>query len=144
MRLYELFAEKGYHTSIATTFGLDFDAYESIVLSRLRGAGCRNNIVVADNRMLTHALSGDFDLPRYAGTHYTISGAGSSGLFHPKLLLQLGRRRGRLIVGSANLTPSGIAGNLEIIGHDFLPGRRHWGASANFAGVGLCFEVYLG
>ena len=116
MRLYELFAEKGYHTSIATTFGLDFDAYESIVLSRLRGAGCRNNMVLADNRMLTHALSGAFDLPRYAGTHYTISGAVSSGLFHPKLLLQLGRRRGRLIVGSANLTPSGIAGNLEIIG----------------------------
>ncbi len=116
MRLYELFAEKGYHTSIAATFCLDFDAYETIVLPRLRGAGCRNNIVVADSRMLTHALSGAFDLPRHAGTHYTILGAASSGLFHPKLLLQLGRHRGRLIVGSANLTSSGIAGNLEIIG----------------------------
>ena len=115
MRLYELFAEKGYHTSIATTFGLDLDAYESIVLSRLRGAGCRNNIVVADGRMLTHALGGTFDLPRCAGTHYTISGAVASGVFHPKLFLQLGRRCGRLIVSSANLTPSGIAGNLEII-----------------------------
>ena len=116
MRLYELFAEKGYHTSIATTFGLDFDAYESVVLSRLRGAGCRNNIVIADARMLNHALSGTFDLPRFAGTHYTVSGAASSGIFHPKLLLQFGRRRGRLILGSANLTPSGIAGNLEIVG----------------------------
>ncbi len=115
MRLYNLFAEKGYHTSIATTFGLDFDTYESIVLSRLRGAGCRNNLVVADGRMLTHALSGTFDLPKYAGTHYTISPSVASGIFHPKLFLQLGQSCGRLIVGSANLTPSGIAGNLEII-----------------------------
>jgi hypothetical protein len=115
MRLYERFAEKHYHTSLATTFGIDFDAYESIALSRLRGAGCRNNLVIADSRMLTHALGGASDLPRRAGTYYTISGAQSSGVFHPKLFLQLGRKRGRLIIGSANLTPSGLAGNLEIV-----------------------------
>ena len=37
MRLYERFADKGYHSSIATTFGIDFDAYENIVLPRIRG-----------------------------------------------------------------------------------------------------------
>ena len=58
MKLYEQFAEKNFHTSVATTFGIDFDAYESIVLPRLRGAGCRNNIVIPDSRMLTHALDG--------------------------------------------------------------------------------------
>jgi hypothetical protein len=26
MKLYERFAERGYHTGIATTFGIDFDA----------------------------------------------------------------------------------------------------------------------
>ena len=36
MRLYEQFAEKNFHTSVAATFGIDFDAYESIVLPRLR------------------------------------------------------------------------------------------------------------
>jgi len=116
MRLYERFADKGFHTSVTTTFGIDFDAYESIALSRLRGAGCRNNLVIADSRMLTHALSGASDLPQRAGTHYTVSGANAAGVFHPKLFLQFGRRSGRMIIGSANLTPSGLAGNLELVG----------------------------
>jgi hypothetical protein len=115
MILYERFADKGYHTSVATTFGLDFDAYESIVLPRLRGAGCRNNIVIPDNRMLTHALAGASVLPRHAGRLYTVSGATARGAFHPKLFLQVGRRGGRLIMGSANLTASGLAGNLELV-----------------------------
>lgn len=115
MRLYERFADKNFHTSVAITFGIDFDTYETIVLPRLRGAGCRNNLVVADNRMLNHALGGASELPQRAGTHYTVSGANAAGVFHPKLFLQFGRRGGRLIIGSANLTPSGLAGNLEVI-----------------------------
>ncbi|KKJ78001.1 hypothetical protein WH95_06245 [Kiloniella litopenaei] len=115
MRLYERFADKGYHTSIATTFGINFDAYENIVLPRLRGAGCRNNILLADRRMLTHALDGASPLPRQAGKLYTVEGAAAQGLFHPKLFLQVGRKAGRLIIGSANLTAAGLAGNLELV-----------------------------
>ncbi|MCY4559687.1 MAG: hypothetical protein OXF79_25635 [Chloroflexi bacterium] len=116
MRLYEQFAEKSFHTSVAATFGIDFDAYESIVLPRLRGAGCRNNIVIPDSRMLTHALEGASALPKHAGQLYTVNGASAQGVFHPKLFLQFGRRGGRLIVSSANLTASGLAGNLELVG----------------------------
>ena len=116
MKLYQQFAEKGYHTCIVTTFGLDFDTYETVVLPRLRGAGCRNNIVVADGRMLTLALDGRSSLPARAGSHYTVSGVrGNGGVFHPKLFLQVGRDRGRLMVGSANMTAAGLAGNLELI-----------------------------
>ena len=116
MRLYKQFAEKDFHTSVATTFGVDFDAYENIVLPRLRGAGCRNNIVIPDSRMLTHALDGASALPKHAGQLYTVNGASARGAFHPKLFLQFGRRGGRLIVSSANLTASGLAGNLELVG----------------------------
>lgn len=116
MKLYERFADKEFHTSIATSFGIDFDAYENIVLSRLRGAGCRNNLVLADGRMLTHALCGESALPHHAGRLYTINGIGAPGVFHPKLFLQAGRRRGRLIVSSANLTTPGLGGNLELAG----------------------------
>ncbi len=115
MRAYERFADKGYHTSIATSFGIDFDAYENIVLPRIRGAGCRNNMVITDSRMLTHALGGASALPRQAGKLYSVAGAPSAGLFHPKLFLQLGRKGGRLLIGSANLTAPGLAGNLELV-----------------------------
>lgn len=116
MRLYELFAEPGFHTSISTTFCIDFDAYENIALARLRGGGCRNNIVVADRAMLALALSDGSPLPRHAGRLYTVTGASARSVFHPKIVLQLGRQKGRMIVSSANLTASGMAGNLEVGG----------------------------
>ncbi|MBB5052719.1 hypothetical protein HNQ36_002693 [Afipia massiliensis] len=118
MKLYEKYSEGGYHSSIASTFNVDFDAYETIVLSRLRGTGCRNNMLLCDSRMVTASLDGAFRLPRYAGRLYSVSGAQgerAGGVFHPKLLIQLGRQKGRLLIGSANLTASGIAGNLEIV-----------------------------
>ncbi len=116
MKIYERFADKGYHSSILTTFGVDFSAYENIVLPRLRGAGCRNNIVIPDARMLTHALTDISTLPRHAGKLYTVAGATARQVFHPKLFLQVGRKGGRIMVGSANLTSSGLAGNLELVG----------------------------
>ncbi len=116
MKLYERYGDSGFHTCIATTFGVDFDAYENIVLPRLRGAGCFNNVLLADGRMLTYALDGASPLPRYAGRHYTIASVLAKGVFHPKITLQLGRRSGRLIIASANMTVPGLAGNLELAG----------------------------
>lgn len=116
MKLYERFGDKGFHTSIMTTFGVDFAAYESIVLLRLRGAGCYNNLLLADARMLTYALDGASTLPCHAGRHYTVSPATATGVFHPKITIQLGRRSGRLMIASANATASGLAGNRELAG----------------------------
>ena len=116
MKLYELFAEPGYHSSIVTTFGIDFDAYENIALARLRGARCRNNLLIADSGMLSLALDGSSPLPRHAGRLYTVTGARARSVFHPKIVLQLGRDKGRMIVSSANMTASGMAGNLEVAG----------------------------
>lgn len=116
MKLYERFADREFHTSIVTSFGIDFDAYENIVLPRLRGAGCRNNLVLVDGRLLTHALCGASALPHHAGRLYTIHGVGATGVFHPKVVVQTGRRRGRMIVSSANLTTPGLGGNLELAG----------------------------
>jgi hypothetical protein len=116
MKLYELFGERGFHTSIVTSFGVDFDAYENVVLSRLRGAGCHNNMLLVDRNMLGLALEEGSAPPRFAGRRYTATGAPTSKLFHPKIILQLGRTKARLLVSSANMTSSGLAGNLEVAG----------------------------
>jgi hypothetical protein len=42
MKLFNHFAADGFHTSIVSTFSVDFDAYEAIALPRLRDAGCNN------------------------------------------------------------------------------------------------------
>lgn len=116
MKLYEKFADRGFHTTIITTFGVDFDAYENIALSRLRGSGSHNNILVVDQRMLAQALSSSSAVPQFAGRLYSVLGVAAKGVFHTKIILQLGRRQGRLIIGSANATASGLAGNLELLG----------------------------
>ncbi|KVL96225.1 hypothetical protein [Burkholderia stagnalis] len=116
MKLFNSFAETGYHTTIVTTFGVDFAAYESIALPRLREAGSTNNVLVADARMLVQAMEGGFRRPRFAGRRYSVVGIQPAGVFHPKLILQLGSVSGRLLVTSANMTAAGLAGNLEVIG----------------------------
>lgn len=116
MKLFTWFATGGFHTSIVSTFGLDFEAYEAMALPRLRDAGCNNNIVVADARMLVQALSDEARRPKFAGRRYSVVGAHAAGVFHPKVILQLGKASGRLLVGSANMTAAGVAGNLEVVG----------------------------
>ncbi len=116
MKLYEYYGKSGFHTCIATTFGIDFDAYENVIFSRARGAGCHNNLLVPDGRMLSLALDGNSSLPRHAGRLYSVTGATAKGVFHPKVTLQLGRSGGRLIISSANITSAGLAGNLELGG----------------------------
>lgn len=114
MKLYERFGLGGYHTSIATTFSIDFDAYETIVLPRLKGSGCNNNLLITDEQMLGQALSGASTLPKHAGILYTVTSLHAKGVFHPKLFVQLGRKKGRIFVSSANMTTPGLAGNLEL------------------------------
>jgi hypothetical protein len=67
MKLYEAFQDTGFHTTIMTTFCVEFDAFESIVLSRLRGAECRNVMLVCDADMLGLALADETNRPKLAG-----------------------------------------------------------------------------
>lgn len=116
MKLFDCFSASGYHTSLVTTFGVSFPAYELIALSKLRAAGCVNNVLVADSCMLVQALNDPAGHPTVAGRQYSVVGAQASGVFHPKLVLQLGKASGRLIVASANMTAAGMAGNFEVAG----------------------------
>ncbi len=84
--------------------------------SRFRGAGCLNNLLVVDAGMLGLALKSQRQLPKHAGRTYTATPARVRGVFHPKIVLQLGWTSARMIVSSANATAAGLAGNLEVAG----------------------------
>ena len=115
MKLYEAFQTPGFHTAVMTTFGVEFDAFESIALARFHGAGCRNLMLICDSGMLSLALAGTARTPKSAGVAYLVAKARAAGVFHPKIVVQIGKDRGRLIVASANATAPGLAGNLEIV-----------------------------
>lgn len=108
-------AGSGFHSAFATTFATEFAAFEELLVPQLMAVGCRNIGLVCDARMATLALSDGSALPRHLGRAYGLySPPVSQGLFHPKIILQLGRDRGRAFISSANLTAAGLGGNVEI------------------------------
>lgn len=105
-----------FHTAIATTFAIEFAALEEVMLPQLMMSGSTNLLVIADRRMASMSLSDGSQMPVQLGRDYELySPAIGAGVFHPKILLQIGRRSGRLFVGSANITAAGLAGNAETV-----------------------------
>jgi hypothetical protein len=114
MKYFEAFGEGGFHSAFMTTYSFGSLAFEDIPFPKLRGAGCRNITVLADRAMVNQAFS-EFGPPRFAGTSYHLVKADAPGAFHPKITMLIGEAKGRLIVGSANLTALGLGGNKEQI-----------------------------
>ena len=112
MKYFDAFGEGGFHSAFMTTYAFGTLAFEDIPFPKLRGAGCRNIVVLADKGMVNQAFA-EFGPPRFAGSSYHIVKAEAPGAFHPKISLLLGEGKGRLMVGSANLTALGLGGNKE-------------------------------
>ncbi|WP_156348788.1 hypothetical protein [Sphingomonas sp. Leaf230] len=121
MKYPERMARRGagsrpFHSAIATTFCVEFAAYEQVMLPQLMGSGATNFLLIADERMASMSLSDGSQLPVQLGRDYELaSPASSDGLFHSKIVLQVGRKAGKLFVGSANITAAGLAGNAETV-----------------------------
>lgn len=112
MKYFEAFGEGGFHSAFMTTYAFGSLAFEDIPFPKLRGAGCRNIVVLADTGMVNQAFS-DFGPSRFAGTSYHLIKTAVPGAFHPKITMLLGESKARLMVGSANLTALGLGGNKE-------------------------------
>lgn len=97
-----------------TTYNCYFPFYEDVVLRRLIASGCTHNILFADADRCAEAYANEHLRPRRAGRDYTLIPVRTSGAFHPKILLKLGKSKGALFVGSHNLTLSGFGLNDEL------------------------------
>lgn len=113
--LFDDFKESGFHSSILSTFSVDPAFYDASLQLRLRGLGCQNNLLLADATMLEQSLEAIPDAFANAGRKYLIVPVMTTSCFHPKLSLRYGKAKARLIVGSANVTSAGWAGNLELV-----------------------------
>lgn len=113
--LFDDFKEGGFHSSILSTFSVDPAFYDASLQLRLRGLGCQNNLLLADATMLEQSLNAIPDAFTNAGRKYLVVPVASTSCFHPKLALRYGKVKARLIVGSANVTSAGWAGNLELV-----------------------------
>jgi hypothetical protein len=130
IKLFKDLKQAGFHSSVATTYSVDGAFYDGSVQRRLRRFECLNNILIADISMLSRALAATPETFALAGQRYAIVPARVHGCFHPKILLRLGARRARLLVGSANVTAAGWGVNLEIAACFEYRNRDKEGAAA--------------
>lgn len=116
---YNLFKDfgssTGYHSSVISTFSLDPAFYDASLQTKLRANGCINNLLITDASMLDEALETLPEAFRHAGRKYLVAPVRSPGCFHPKLALRYGKKKGSLIIGSANVTAAGWSANLELV-----------------------------
>lgn len=106
-----------YHSALLTTYSFDPIYFETVYLSALRKLGITNVVVLMDASMYDQLLSdSNYQCHRVSQYNYTLVRKENyhSGVFHPKVVLLFGEEEGSLIVGSGNLTYSGLANNDEV------------------------------
>lgn len=107
------FFSRDVHTFWATTFQFELKLFDQFLLRRLGNAPL-NSVVLCDEGDLTDTLGQLTEIDRYvaanANRRYVLRGmrVPSGGRFHPKTYLFASRRRTVLLVGSGNLTRSGL------------------------------------
>ena len=103
-----------YSSCIITCFSFDFTFFEERLMSLLRTSNIKNVNVFLDGKCL------DKSLEKVTGnefrTHktYSLNPIYEKGVFHPKIMLFTGPKQGLLILGSGNVTSSGLSTNDEI------------------------------
>jgi hypothetical protein len=105
---------KGSRAAVLTSYNVSFRFFEHVVLPRLRGVGCQHVLLLLDAARFSEVAHDPELRPQLAGTLYTVIPVTVPGAFHPKLLMQVGEKGGRLWVGSHNLTMAGFNHNREV------------------------------
>jgi hypothetical protein len=103
-----------YDNCVILTYTADLYFYEQVVLPTLRSRGCCNNVVIMDGRQHTSAIDAAGTLLHRLGKSYSVWPVLAAKAFHPKIIFQTNAQRGRLIIGSGNLTVRGFSTNWEV------------------------------
>ena len=109
----------GFAGSVFLTYTLNLTFYEQVVAPKLDQAGCSNVLIIADPDGYQGALDMGMKSISGAGLRYVCTPLPRTGwgVQHAKVLLMAGAKRGRLLIGSGNLTLHGYGRNLEIYSH---------------------------
>ena len=103
--------------AVVTTFTFDARFFEDYCIENLKSFECNGNIsVIVDAGIYEQILvANPNDRPRTAGVRYLIEKFKSVSIFHPKIIFLSSSKRVRVIIGSANVTKSGITSNAEMV-----------------------------
>lgn len=115
-KLDDIVGSGKFHSALVSTFTIDPIYVKHIFVPVLQSKRIRNITILADQSEMERALSEEENLLRLADPSFLIIPAKASTLFHPKVMLFIGEKEGLCVIGSGNLTHSGMGGNNEIWG----------------------------
>lgn len=141
--LLDVIKRGGYEASLITTFNATLPYYEEVVLRKLVAAGCRHNVVLMDHRQCAVAWGSEATRPRLAGHAYTLLPIRVPGAFHPKVCLLLGPKKASILVGSHNLTLSGLGFNREVSNWIEVAGAKDGEGAALLAAIWAGVKEWL-
>jgi hypothetical protein len=119
----------GFHTAIYLTYGADLAFFEEAILHGLWQKDCRYHLIFMDAERYADTVGDLRDSAEWVGRRYIVVPVqlGSGRAFHPKVMLLLGPQQGRLLVGSGNLTFTGLGQNHELFTClDWTPEQSEW------------------
>lgn len=129
----------GFTGAIFLTYTLNLTFYEQMIAPALDQAGCSNVLILVDPDGYNAAMEMGAKTVTGAGMRYVSAPVlrQGMGVQHSKLLLMAGPKRGRMFIGSGNLTLHGFGRNLELFSHfevepldskpeDLYPFARAW------------------
>jgi hypothetical protein len=131
-----------YSSCIITSYTFDFTFFEERIMSVLRTSNIKNVNVFLDGKYLEQHLESSNGNEFKTHKTYSLNPIYETGVFHPKIMLLTGQKHGLLIIGSGNLTSSGLSTNDEIWGAFHLNSIESTNAPL-FASVWNYLEQYL-
>ena len=117
--IFDLFGKGStiYHSAILTSFTFDPYYFSNYYMPQMRSRGIKNVIVLIDSTQYDAILE-DTDIFKIFRQDFALIRVKnkSNGVFHTKVSLFLGDKQALAIVGSGNLTYSGMSHNKELWG----------------------------
>ncbi len=118
--LHSRLKKHAFEHAVITTYNFGARFFEDYALENFKSLQDNGNIsVLLDDGeyqdLLKAAGENAESFPKQANLRYLLHPIRVPGCFHPKIFLFAGKRRGLLVVGSANFTQDGLGSNAELV-----------------------------
>ena len=109
----EEFSEQGYDVILISSYTANLIFFERFILRHLIENDCSYIGLFIDSKELQNSFLHSSAITQL-GLSYAVRGVDLDGAFHPKVYFMLGKEKAKLIIGSGNLTTSGMIMNIEV------------------------------
>lgn len=120
LHLHDRLKKHAFEHALITTYNFGSRFFEDYALENFKSLQENGNVsVILDEReyqdLLKAAGENPESFPKQANIRYLLHPIRVPGVFHPKVFLFAGKRRGLLLIGSANFTQDGLGSNAELV-----------------------------